>query len=39
MGTILTSYGDAADDHEGYAAQVLDDGLAREIRESVTERR
>ena len=26
MGTILTSYGDATDDHEGYAAQVLDDG-------------
>jgi hypothetical protein len=26
MGTILTSYGDDADDHEGYAAQVLDDG-------------
>ena len=26
MGTILTSYGEAAYDHEGYAAQVLDDG-------------
>jgi len=26
MGTILTSYGDAACDHEGYPAQVLDDG-------------
>lgn len=26
MGTILTRYGDAAYDHEGYAAQVLDDG-------------
>ncbi len=26
MGSILTSYGDDADDHEGYAAQVLDDG-------------
>ncbi|MQA13470.1 MAG: hypothetical protein GEV09_04640 [Pseudonocardiaceae bacterium] len=26
MGTILTSYGGAAEDHEGYAAQVLDDG-------------
>jgi hypothetical protein len=26
MGTILTSYGDDADDHEGYAAQLLDDG-------------
>jgi hypothetical protein len=26
MGTILDSYGDAADDHVGYAAQVLDDG-------------
>ncbi|MGH3628600.1 MAG: hypothetical protein ACRDRL_14345 [Sciscionella sp.] len=26
MGTILTSYGDAGYDHEGYAAQVLDDG-------------
>ncbi len=26
MGTILESYGDDAYDHEGYAAQVLDDG-------------
>ena len=26
MGTFLTGYGDAAYDHEGYAAQVLDDG-------------
>jgi hypothetical protein len=26
MGTFLTSYGDDAYDHEGYAAQVLDDG-------------
>lgn len=26
MGLILTSYGDAAYEHEGYAAQVLDDG-------------
>ncbi|HEX4099720.1 MAG TPA: hypothetical protein VHY21_04145 [Pseudonocardiaceae bacterium] len=26
MGTILTSYGADADDHEGYAAQVLNDG-------------
>src|SRR5881397_3778549 len=26
MGTILTGYGDAAYEHEGYAAQVLDDG-------------
>ena len=26
MGTLLTSYGDDAYDHEGYAAQVLDDG-------------
>ncbi|MGH3979924.1 MAG: hypothetical protein ACRDRZ_13145 [Pseudonocardiaceae bacterium] len=26
MGTFLTSYGDAGYDHEGYAAQVLDDG-------------
>lgn len=26
MGTILTSYGEGAYDHEGYAAQVLDDG-------------
>ncbi|MGH3844792.1 MAG: hypothetical protein ACRDS0_25640 [Pseudonocardiaceae bacterium] len=26
MGTILESYGDAAYEHEGYAAQVLDDG-------------
>ncbi len=26
MGTILTSYGDAGYQHEGYAAQVLDDG-------------
>jgi NTP pyrophosphatase (non-canonical NTP hydrolase) len=26
MGTILVNYGDAADDHEGYAGQVLDDG-------------
>ena len=26
MGTILTSYGDAAYDHEGYPAQILDDG-------------
>lgn len=26
MGTILCSYGNAAYDHEGYAAQVLDDG-------------
>lgn len=26
MGTILTGYGDAALEHEGYAAQVLDDG-------------
>lgn len=26
MGTILTGYGDAGYDHEGYAAQVLDDG-------------
>ena len=26
MGMILTSYGDAAYDHEGYPAQVLDDG-------------
>ncbi|MQA26036.1 MAG: hypothetical protein GEU94_11300 [Micromonosporaceae bacterium] len=26
MGTILVFYGDAAYDHEGYAAQVLDDG-------------
>lgn len=26
MGTILTSYGDAGYEHEGYAAQVLDDG-------------
>ncbi len=25
MGTVLSSYGDAAYDHEGYAAQVLDD--------------
>ena len=26
MGTILTGYGDASYEHEGYAAQVLDDG-------------
>lgn len=26
MGTILTAYGDDAYDHEGYAAQLLDDG-------------
>jgi hypothetical protein len=26
MGVILCSYGDDAHDHEGYAAQVLDDG-------------
>jgi hypothetical protein len=26
MGVILCSYGDGAHDHEGYAAQVLDDG-------------
>lgn len=26
MGTILTSYGEDGYDHEGYAAQVLDDG-------------
>jgi hypothetical protein len=26
MGTILASYGDDAYDHEGYAAQLLDDG-------------
>ncbi|HEX2301871.1 MAG TPA: hypothetical protein VHH34_25755 [Pseudonocardiaceae bacterium] len=26
MGTILTGYGEDAYDHEGYAAQVLDDG-------------
>jgi hypothetical protein len=26
MGSILTSYGDDAYDHEGYVAQVLDDG-------------
>lgn len=26
MGRFLTSYGDAGYDHEGYAAQVLDDG-------------
>jgi hypothetical protein len=26
MGVILCSYGDDAADHEGYAAQVLDDG-------------
>ncbi|MGH3979875.1 MAG: hypothetical protein ACRDRZ_12900 [Pseudonocardiaceae bacterium] len=26
MGTILCSYGDDGHDHEGYAAQVLDDG-------------
>jgi hypothetical protein len=26
MGTILTSYGEAGYQHEGYAAQVLDDG-------------
>lgn len=26
MGTFVTGYGGAADDHEGYAAQVLDDG-------------
>lgn len=26
MGTFLTSYGDAGYEHEGYAAQVLDDG-------------
>jgi hypothetical protein len=26
VGTIFTSYGDAGYDHEGYAAQVLDDG-------------
>ena len=26
MGTILTSYGDPAYEHEGYAAYVLDDG-------------
>ncbi|MGH3772826.1 MAG: hypothetical protein ACRDRW_15780 [Pseudonocardiaceae bacterium] len=26
MGVILVSYGDDAGDHEGYAAQVLDDG-------------
>lgn len=26
MGVILTSYGDPAGDHEGYAGQVLDDG-------------
>ncbi|MGH8965744.1 MAG: hypothetical protein ACRDXB_10520 [Actinomycetes bacterium] len=26
MGTILTAYGDDASDHQGYAAQVLDDG-------------
>lgn len=25
MGTVLTGYGDAGYDHEGYAAQVLDD--------------
>lgn len=26
MGTILTNYGDAGYDHEGYPAQLLDDG-------------
>lgn len=26
MGTFVTSYGDVGYDHEGYAAQVLDDG-------------
>jgi hypothetical protein len=26
MGTILTNYGDAGYEHEGYAAQVLEDG-------------
>jgi len=26
MGTILTSYGDAGYDHEGYVGQLLDDG-------------
>jgi hypothetical protein len=26
MGTILANYGDDADDHEGYVAQLLDDG-------------
>lgn len=25
MGTVLIGYGDASYDHEGYAAQVLDD--------------
>ena len=26
MGAILVNFGDAADDHAGYAGQVLDDG-------------
>jgi hypothetical protein len=39
MGSILTSYGDNAYDHEGYAAQVLDDGSLTGTYSDATEAR
>lgn len=39
MGTILASCGDAAYDHEGYAAQVLDDGSLTTTCNTQTKRR
>jgi hypothetical protein len=39
MGTFLTSYGDAGYGHEGYAAQVLDDGALTSCYSDETEAR
>jgi hypothetical protein len=39
MGTILTSYGEAGYAHEGYAAQVLDDGTLTATYSAETEAR
>jgi len=39
MGTILTSYGDAGYDHEGYPAQILDDGSTTAIHSDQTRAR
>lgn len=39
MGTFLSSYGDDSYDHEGYAAQVLDDGSITGTYSSETEPR
>lgn len=39
MGAILTSYGDDAYDHEGYAAQLLDDGSLTSTYSNTTDAR